>query len=379
VGNAVISNLIFNMTFINRSRPFTLFGDFSGTPGSVPGSLEDPELKKDEPIRINVYDYSKDYKEFDTVESIEKCKPYLQKPTNTWIQVQGLGEIEKLKSIWNHFELHPLIQEDIINPVQRPKVELYENCIFIVMRSLRYSAGDEIKSEQISFVLGKDYLLSFQETRQPIFESVIKRLRASAGRIPTAGIDYLAYALLDNVTDHYFAFLDDLNEKLGQIEEDLMAQEGEETRKQIHAVRKDIIFANKSIWPARDMLSLLIREETELIDETTKIYLRDVYDHMAQIIINLENFRETSISLYDMYMSDINNQTNEIMKVLTMIATIFIPLTFIAGVYGMNFNPEKSPFNMPELNWYWGYIGCLAVMLVVAVIMIIYFRRKGWL
>jgi magnesium transporter len=361
-----------------RDHSFTIFGNFNNKPGSPPGSLQPGVQKADHSVTFNVYDYTRDEKEFTRVRSFEECKPFLERPTKTWIQVQGLGEIEKLKGIWNYFDLHPLIQEDIVNTVQRPKVEMYKDCIFIVIRMLQYSPGDDIESEQISFVLGEKYLLSFQETHKPVFKPVIERLDATAGPIRSARIDYLAYALIDNGIDHYFTFLDDINEKLGQIEEDLMDKPGEETRNQIHAVRKDIIFAHKSIWPARDMLSQLTRDEIRLIDKTTKTYLRDVHDHMAQIIINLENFRETSISLYDMYMSEVGNEMNEIMKVLTIIATIFIPLTFIAGVYGMNFNPEKSPFNMPELNWYWGYIGCLAVMLTIGIIMLSYFKRKGW-
>ncbi len=364
----------------HNDHPFTIFGNFSNKPGSVPGEPANHELKKDQPVKIDVYDYSKDDKEFTAAESIENCKPYLKKPTKTWIQVQGLSEIEKLKPIWDHFELHPLIREDIINTVQRPKVEFYENCVFIVMRLLEYSKETQnIESEQISFVLGKGYLLSFQNTERPIFKSVIERLDISTGRIRASGIDYLAYTLFDNATDHYFTFLDDVNKKLELLEDELMDHPDEETRNRIHVVRKEIVLAHKMIWPARDMFSPLIREETTLIDQKTKVYLRDVQDHMAQIMINLENFREMSISLYDMYMSEVGRKMNDIMKVLTIIATIFIPLTFIAGVYGMNFNPDKSPFNMPELNWYWGYIGCLAVMLVVAVVMIIYFRRKGWL
>jgi magnesium transporter len=248
------------------------------------------------------------------------------------------------------------------------------------MRLLEYNSETEnIESEQISFVLGKGYLLSFQKSDRPLFKSVIDRLDISTSRIRTAGIDYLAYTLFDNATDHYFTFLDDVNKRLESIEDELMAQPDEETRNRIHVVRKNIIFAHKMIWPSKDMFSLLMRDEGTMIDQTTKVYLRDVQDHMAQIMINLENFREMSSSLYDMYMSEVGRKMNDIMKVLTIIATIFIPLTFIAGVYGMNFNPDKSPFNMPELNWYWGYIGCLAVMLVVAVIMIIYFRRKRWL
>lgn len=364
----------------NKDRLFTLFGNFTAKPGSVPGSVEDGQRKQGKPVTINLYNYDADYKDVTAINSIDECDSILRKSSKTWIQVQGLGEPEQIKSICTHFNLHPLIQEDIINPVQRPKVEQYDEHIFIVMRALQYSDEKSmLESEQISFIIGKNYLLSFQESNHPIFNPIIKRLDISGSQIRGAGIAYLAYALLDTVTDHYFPFLDDINDQLEQIEDDLLDQPDEETLKQIHSVRKDIVTAHKLARPARDMLSMLAKNDIKLIEDSSVPYFQDVHDHMVQIIFNLENFRETSASMYDMYMSESSRKMNEIMKVLTIIATIFIPLTFIAGVYGMNFNGEASPLSMPELNWYWGYPACLAIMLVVAIIMIIYFKRKEWL
>jgi magnesium transporter len=368
------------MALKRKSRSFKIFGSYTQKPGTIPGTLELSDNQRDEQVSITVHEYDKDHADSVPVEEIEECASYLNKSSKTWIQVQGLGEIEKVRSICSYFDLHPLIQEDIINTVQRPKAEEYKRCVFIVMRMLRYSPEQQsVETEQVSIIIGLNYILSFQETDQPVFKPIIERIRNGKGRIREAGRDYLAYALIDTITDQYFMHLNDLNVQLEQIEDELIEKPNNYTLQKIHTVRKDLSFTRRSLWPTRDMLYMLTRTETKLIEDSTKIYLRDVHDHMVQILDNLESFRDMSIRMYDMYMSDVSNKMNEVMKVLTIIATIFIPLTFIAGVYGMNFNPEKSPFNMPELNWYWGYIGCLAVMLAIAIIMIIYFRRKEWL
>lgn len=349
-------------------------------PGTAPGTVEYLGRKRVEEISITVHDYGQDHAESIPIESIEDSRPYLEKPSKTWINVQGLHDVEKLKSICEYFDLHPLIQEDIVNTSQRPKVEQYDNCTFIVMRMLSYSTEHQaVDSQQISIILGTNYVLSFQETDQPIFEPVVKRLTIAKSRMRALGPDYLAYALMDNITDHYFNLLNILGEQLEAVEDELMNEPDENTFQQIHSLRKEITFTRKAIWPTRDMLNAVIRDESDFIKEPTKIFIRDVYDHTVQLIDNLENFREMIMGIHDMYMSHVSNKMNEVMKVLTIIATIFIPLTFIAGVYGMNFNPEASPYNMPELNWYYGYPASWGVMIVVAAIMVIYFRRKDWL
>lgn len=349
-------------------------------PGSAPGTVEYIGRKRVEEITTTIHDYDQDHAENIPIESIEDSGPYLDNPSKTWIKVQGLHDVKKLKSICGYFNLHPLIQEDIVNTSQRPKVEQYNNCTFIVMRMLCYSIEHQaVDSEQISIILGENYVLSFQETNQPIFKPVVERLNITKSRMCTLGPDYLAYALMDNVTDHYFNLLNTLGEQLEAVEDELMDEPDENTFQQIHSLRKEIIFSRKAIWPARDMLNAVIRDESDFIKESTKIFIRDVYDHTVQIIDNIENYREMIMGMHDMYMSHVSNKMNEIMKVLTIIATIFIPLTFIAGLYGMNFNPEASPYNMPELNWYYGYPAFWGVMIVVAVIMVIYFKRKDWL
>lgn len=368
------------MTLKGKFNPIKPFRSHKKKPGAAPGTVVHVGEQRVKDVTITIIDYSEDHVDSLVIASIKDCKPYLENPSKTWIKVEGLHDIEKLKSIWSYFNLHPLIQEDIVNTHQRPKVEQYENCIFVVMRMLQYSEEHQaIDSEQISIILGSNYVLSFQETDRSAFHPVIERLKILKSRIRTLGPDYLAYTLIDNVTDHYFSLLNALGEQLEITEDALMDDPDEDTFQQIHSLRKQVIFTRKSIWPTRDMLNSIIRDDSELINESTKIYLRDVYDHMIQIIDNIENYRDIILGMHDMYMSHVSNRMNEVMKVLTIIATIFIPLTFIAGIYGMNFNTEISPYNMPELSWYYGYPIFLGIMIVVAALMVIYFKRKDWI
>ena len=352
----------------------------SKKPGSAPGTVEHIGRKRVDEVTITIHDYDESHVDRIPIDTIEDSRPYLDNPSKTWIKVQGLHDVQKLKTIWSYFDLHPLIQEDIVNTSQRPKVEQYDNCTFIVMRMLYYSKEQQaIDKEQISIILGENFVLSFQESDQPIFEPVVERLNIAKSRMRTFGPDYLAYALIDNVTDHYFSILNVLGEQLEDIEDELMDDPDEKTFQRIHALRKEVSFARKSIWPTRDMLNAIIRDESDFIEDSTKLFIRDVYDHIVQIIDNIENYRELIMGMHDMYMSYVSNKMNEVMKVLTIIATIFIPLTFVAGIYGMNFNPEASPYNLPELNWYWGYPAFWGVMIVLATIMVIFFKRKDWL
>lgn len=348
-------------------------------PGAPPGTVEHIGERHMDEIKITVHDFDNDHVEEIPIKKIQKAKPYLDSPSKTWVQVRGLHDTEKLKSIWNFFELHPLIQEDIVHTAQRPKVEVYDNCIFFVLRLLSYSQEEQqIQAEQISIVLGENYVLSFQETDKDHFKPILNRLAIAASRIRKLDTDYLTYALIDAVVDYYFNVLEYIGDDIEVLEEQLLEDPDEDLLEQIHKLRREIIFFRKSVWPLRDAINSAIRDESKFINEDTKIYLRDVYDHMIQIIDNIENYRDTILGLHDMYMSQVSNRMNEVMKVLTIIATIFIPLTFIAGIYGMNFNPETSPYNMPELSWYWGYPVVMGVMGIIAVIMIFYFRRKGW-
>lgn len=365
-----------------RLRPKLLRKKVSNSkkPGSAPGTLQHIGERRVENIRITIHDYDEEGIREIPITDIKDCKPYLEKKSKTWIEICGLHDIEALKSIWSYFDLHPLVQEDIINTSQRPKAEQYENNIFFVLRMLHYSEEDQqLDAEQISIVLGENYVLSFQEGDNAYFAPVLERLKVENSRIRKMGPDYLTYALIDTVVDYYFKVLETLGDRIELIEDELMEDADTGTFHSIHMIRREVIFFRKSVWPLRDTINTTIRDESRFINEDVKVYLRDVYDHMVQIIDNVENYRDMVIGMHDMYMSHVSNKMNEVMKVLTIIATIFIPLTFIAGIYGMNFDPSASPYNMPELDWYWGYPIAMGSMIVIAIAMVIYFRRKGWL
>jgi magnesium transporter len=349
--------------------------------GMAPGTLEYVGEKRVDEVKITIHDYNNDHAETITINNIEECKPYLENPSNTWIRVWGLHDIEKLKSIWGYFNLHPLVQEDIVNTSQRPKVEEYDDNIFFVLRMMKYTEEESahLDSEQISIILGKNYVLSFQETDTPHFAPVLDRLQLVSSRLRRLGPDYLTYALIDTVVDNYFHVLNQLGERIELIEEELLEEPNQKTFQNIHLIRREAIFFRKSIWPLRDIMNSILRDDSQFIEESIKVYLRDVYDHVVQIIDNVENYRDMIMGMHDMYMSQVSNKMNEVMKVLTIIATIFIPLTFFAGIYGMNFDTEVSPLNMPELSWYYGYPAFWGVMIVLAAIMVFFFRKKDWL
>lgn len=351
-------------------------------PGQAPGTILYTGQKKVENITIKVHDFDEAGYRCENVENLNEIKPYLEDKSKTWIQVQGLHDIEMLQKIWDYFELHPLIREDIVNTSQRAKVEDYNNQIFIVMRMISQESVENglpmLRNEQVSIVLGENYVISFQESDSAIFTPVIKRIETPNTRLRKFGPDYLAYALIDNIADHYFHALDEVSEAIELLEERIIENPEDSLLRSIHILRRDLIFFRKAIWPLRDSINSLIRDENSLIRSETKIYIRDVYDHIIQVIDSIENYREMVYSLYDMHMSGLSNKMNEVMKVLTIIATIFIPLTFIAGIYGMNFNTNVSPLNMPELSWYYGYPASLVLMGVMALLMVFYFRKKSW-
>jgi magnesium transporter len=352
------------------------------SPGQIPGTPIHTGVKRLENVLMTVHDFDEEHYDVIPINKIEKSEPYLLNKSKTWIEVRGLHEIEKLKTVWEYFNLHPLVQEDIVSTSQRPKVEHYQDHIFIVLRMIKHKTSDDgkiqLQSEQVSIVLGKNYVLSFQESDEPVFDPILKRLQLGTTRLRKFGPDYLAYALTDTLVDHYFHALDEIGESIEQAEEQILSDPNPKQLQNIHILRRDLIFFRKSVWSLRDGINSLIRDELPLISDNVKVFLRDVYDHIVQVIDSIETSREMVYGLYDMYMSGLSNRMNEVMKVLTIIATIFIPLTFVAGIYGMNFDPGVSPFNMPELNWYYGYPMTLLVMLMMSAGMILYFRRKGW-
>lgn len=352
-------------------------------PGQAPGTLVHTGIRKLDEILLTVHDFDEEHFSSFPIKKIEKSEPYLNDESKTWIQVRGLHDIDKLQAIWEYFGLHPLVQEDIVNTAQRPKIEPYPNHVFFVIRMITHTSEEDnpsdLKTEQISIVLGKNYVLSFQESDDSVFDPVIKRLELEGTRLRKLGPDYLAYALIDTLVDHYYQALDLIGESIEALEEQIVRDPRDQQLQKIHSMRRDLIFFRKSVWSLRDGINSLIRDESPLINDEVKVFLRDVYDHVIQVIDSIEHSRELIYSLYDMYMSGLSHRMNEVMKVLTIIATIFIPLTFIAGIYGMNFNPDASPYSMPELNWYYGYPIFLGVMFIISILMVIFFRRKGWM
>ncbi|UCF44535.1 MAG: magnesium/cobalt transporter CorA [Planctomycetota bacterium] len=342
--------------------------------GLPPGTLVHVGEKKTEKVRITLIDYTEQDFQEKTVDNIEECFPFKATPTVTWINIDGLHHVETIEKLGKEFELHPLILEDILNTTQRPKCEDFDKYIFIVLKMLSHDEVEGgLKAEQVSMVLNRNFVISFQEEVGDVFEQIRDRLRKSKGRIRRMGADYLAYALIDAVVDNYFVILEKFGEKIESMQEQLVADPSEKTLQQIHSLKREMIFLRKSIWPLRELINGLQRTESALVTDATNIYLRDVYDHTIQIIDTIESFRDAVSGMLDIYLSSISNRMNAVMKVLTIIATIFIPLTFIAGIYGMNFK------YMPELELRWGYAVALAVMVVVAILMLIYFRRKKWL
>jgi magnesium transporter len=348
-------------------------------PGTLPGTLTIP---KDAELPVIVLiDYNGEKATRLQIEQPEDCIPYLDTDSVSWIDVKGLGSEDILLRLGRVFNLHPLVLEDVVNVPQRPKVEEYDEQVLIITRMVVLKeSGRGFYAEQVSFILGKHYLLTVQEEAEhDCFDIVRDRIRSAKGTICKRKADYLAYALLDAIIDGFFPILEVYGEEIEELEDEVVASPTRQTLEQIHTLKRELLTLRRSIWPLRDAINSLIRDSSDqLISNEVRIYLRDCYDHTVQVLDMVETYRELAASLMDVYLSSVSNRMNEIMKVLTVISTIFIPLTFIVGVYGMNFDPEKSPLNMPELDWYWGYPACWAVMIAIAIGLIFFFKRKGW-
>lgn len=342
--------------------------------GLPPGSLVHVGEKKKERTKITIIDYDEQSFREKEAKTVEECFPFKETATVTWINIDGVHDSDIIGKIGSHFCIHPLILEDIMTTQQRPKMEDMGDYIFIVVRMLSYEEKKkEVKSEQVSLVIGSNFAISFQESEGDVFDTVRDRIRTGKGRLRKMGPDYLAYALIDSIVDNYFLILEKLGEQVEFLEEELVSDPGRRTLQDIHVLKREMIFLRKSVWPLREVVSGLERAESPLIKESTGIFLRDVYDHTIQVIDTVETYRDMLSGMLDMYLSSVSNRMNEVMKVLTIIATIFIPLTFIAGVYGMNFK------HMPELEWRWGYFAILAFMFGLGVLMLILFKRKKWM
>jgi magnesium transporter len=342
--------------------------------GAPPGTLIHIGEEKVEKVSIEVIDYDEENLKEKEIENIKDIIPLKEKPTVTWININGIHDVEIIKKIGDIFKLHPLLMEDIMNTGQRPKMQNFEDYIFVVLKMLHYNDKEgKVIVEQVSLILGQNYVISFQEVEGDVFETIRDRLRNAKGRIRKKGADYLLYALIDAIVDNYFIILENFGERIEDIEEELISESKVETLHAIQRIKREMIYLRKSVWPLREVVNSLEREESTMIEKSTDIFLRDVYDHTIQVIDSIESYRDVVSGMLDLYLSSISNKMNEVMKILTIFAAIFIPLTFIAGIYGMNFN------FMPELNWRWGYFGIIIFMLCVGITMLVYFKRKKWL
>jgi magnesium transporter len=342
--------------------------------GLPPGSLVHIGERKTENVTIDIFNYDEMQFQEKETKKVKECFSFKDKATVTWINVNGIHELEILKELGDCFGFHPLVLEDVLNTDQRPKMENFDDYLYIVLKAFYYGSDNNEKVEdQISLILGSNFVISFQERQGDIFNPVREQIRSGKGHIRKSGADYLTYVLIDTIVDHYFIIIERLGEKIEDAEEELLANPTSQTLQTIHKLKKEMMLLRKSVWPLREIVSSLERDESALIKKTTVVYLRDVYDHTIQVVDTIETYREMLSGMLDIYLSSISNRMNAVMKVLTIVATIFIPLTFVVGIYGMNFK------YMPELAWHWGYYTVLSVVFVIGVFMIFYFKRKKWL
>jgi magnesium transporter len=342
--------------------------------GLPPGSLIYTGEKAQVPARITVIKYDDQNFAEKELTAVTECLLLKDQPGVTWLNVSGLSQVANLEKLGECFKLHPLVLEDILNIDQRPKIEDYEDYLFIVLKAISSDPQSaEIVIDQISLILGPNYLISLHEGNSNIFGPVRERLVGAKGRLRKAGADFLAYSLVDLIVDHYFVVLEKFGENVEDLEEAVVRQANPKTLQTVHHFKNGMIILRKSLWPLREVVARLERRESPLIGEVTAVYLKDVYDHTIIAIDTVETYRDILSGMMDIYLSSVSNRLNEIMKVLTIIATIFMPLTFLAGVYGMNFK------YMPELQWRYGYFLVLGLMALVAGAMLLYFRRKKWI
>lgn len=316
-----------------------------------------------------------DEKNFDDfkIENVNTLKDIFKEKQVNWVDIVGTKNLDIIKSIGENFNIHPLIVEDIYSADQRLKIDYFPDYAFIVVKAVNYIKGEIFELEQINIIFGKNFVFSFQEFLPNQFEQIFERIKQAKGRIRKFGADYLVYVLLDILVDNYFTIMEDFSERIDELQEILIETPSPKVLQEIYELKKDLIKIRKAAWPLREVVSQISKIGAEFFNESTNIYFRDVYDHVIQIIDTLETYRDMLSGMVDIFMSSVSNKMNEIMKVLTIIATIFIPLTFIAGIYGMNFQ------FMPELAWKWGYLIIMCIMFVIGIGMIIFFRRKKWL
>ncbi|QDT38466.1 magnesium/cobalt transporter CorA [Stratiformator vulcanicus] len=346
-------------------------------PGSMPGTIAPPEDALPSKMRLIVFDQESFIEEFIT--DVSQIEQYRTPGRICWLDVDGYGEVETLLKLGKMFGLHDLALEDVVNAHQRPKVDDYDQHLFVVARMVQFDR--ELSFEQIGMFVGNDFVLTLQEGHEGDgLDPVRERIRRGKGRVRRSGTDYLAYTIIDAIVDGYFPVFEQYGARLSDIEDEIENGAEEQTINELHRIRRDVRSLRKAVWPHRDMLNVLLRPVTSgFIKDETQVFLRDVSDHVSQLIDAANYYREMCSDLRDFHSSQIDRRSNDVMKVLTIIATIFIPLSFIAGLYGMNFNPHESPYNMPELDWYFGYPFALALMAGTVLTMLTYFWRKKWI
>jgi magnesium transporter len=352
-------------------------------PGESPGVLTARDDGPKQAPLITLIEYDRERLEERAVKNKEELLPHLDNQRITWINIDGLGDIDVLRTLGTQFNLHPLALEDVLATGQRPKMEQYDDYLFILAQMLYLNPKKQMCGEQVSMFLGKHFLITIQEEGKfDVFEPVRARIRAANGSIRRRGADYLAYALLDSIVDHYYPVLESVGASIDSIE-DKLATLTESPVQELHRYKRTLSQIRRFIWPVRDLVNALLHDETGFVTKGTKVYLRDCYDHTVQLMDLVESYRDVLSGLMDLYLSSVGIRTNQIMKVLTVISSIFIPLTFIVGVYGMNFASEKDgqkmPWNMPELYHPYGYISVMLFMLGVAIFQIVYFKKKRWM
>jgi magnesium transporter len=342
--------------------------------GESPGTLFYNGEHKTEKIELTLIEYDKDFSERRELKKIEESFNKRDKASIKWVNIEGLHDISIIEKIGKEFKLHPLMMEDILNISQRPKMDDYEDYILVTLKMVYYNTKvKEIVTEQVSLVLIDNYVFSFQEFEGDVFDQVRERIQAGKGNIRKQGADYLVYALIDAIVDSYFLILEQIGDSSEDIEHKLMEEPKKEVLQAIYNLKREMIYLSNSIWPLREVIGNLTRAESTLIKQNTGLYLRDVYDHIIQIIDIIESYRDIMTGMLDTYLSSISNKTNDVMKVLTIFSTMFIPLTFLAGIYGMNFK------YFPELDMPWAYPVFWIITLIIMVGMLGYFRRKKWL
>ncbi len=351
-----------------------LFRAREGRVGAAPGTVEYLGPRKTERMALRVMALAADSCDERELAGVEEALPLRDTAALSWLNVDGLHDTEGLRRLGDHFGLHPLVQEDIVNTHQRPKLENYDDYLYLVCRMISFdAASDSFSSEQVSLVVGPGWILTFQEQPGDVFDGVRQRIRHGKGRIRTAGPAYLAYALLDAVVDSYFVVIEQVGERIERLEEELLQAPESGLLAAIHGLKREMILLRRAVWPLREVVAGLERGESPLLHKDTRIFYRDLYDHTIQVADTVETYRDVLTGLQDLYLSSVSNRMNEVIKVLTIIGTLFIPLTFLVGVYGMNFE------YMPELGWKWGYPAFGALCVGVVAGMLTWLKRRGWL